>query len=83
MIMQITSKNSKILVSTIMGIVLLTTLALGALLPSFTRFVRLENSTDARTQYLEQMNIPNESYYARQIEAAGLSNFHQWWTDID
>jgi hypothetical protein len=29
------------------------------------------------------MNLPNESYYARQIEAAGLSRFHQWWTDID
>jgi ABC-type Mn2+/Zn2+ transport system permease subunit len=49
MIMQIKSENAKFLVSTIMGIVLLTTLALGALLPSFTRFVRLENSTDART----------------------------------
>jgi hypothetical protein len=65
MIMQIQSPNAKILVSTVMGIVLLTTLMLGALLPSFTRFVGLETVTDARNQYLEMMKIPNESYYVR------------------
>ena len=66
-----------------MGIVLLTTLALSALLPSFTRFVGLEQKGDARQQYLEMMKIPNESYYVRQIEAAGLSKFHTWWTSVD
>ena len=84
MVMQITGNNRLILISTTMGIVLLTTLALSALLPSFTRFVGLDTQTsDPRANYLEMMKIPNESYYVRQVEAAGLSKFHAWWTQVD
>jgi hypothetical protein len=66
-----------------MGIVLFTTVTVGALLPTFTRFVGLEIVTDARNQYLETLKIPNDSYYVRQIEEAGLSRFHKWWNNFD
>ncbi len=85
LVLQISSDNEGVLVTTTMGISLLTTLVFTNILVPFTKFIGLEE-TAAEKIYFELMaaqNSKQDEVFQRQVEESGLTWFHKKWLDID
>jgi len=85
LVLQIESEHQKVLVSTTLGIALLTTICLTNLLSPYTRFIGLESSSSQEI-YFELMSKTantDDKIYTQTIESSGLSWFHRNWQKID
>ncbi len=83
MVYRLDTPHSAVMVSTTMGIVLITTLVLSALLKSFTKFVGLDTDRDDTNILLNQILNHDKNHFEKQIATAGLSKSYRWWTHID
>lgn len=84
MVLQIESNNSNVLVSTTLGISLITMVGLSNAMAMFTRFVGLENSSSEGI-YFELMSVSakNDPVYSQKLQESGLGRFHRLWQKID
>lgn len=85
LVLQIESEHKKILVSTVLGIAIITTIGLTNLLSPYTRFIGLESSSSQEIYFeLMSKNVnTNDLIYNQTIESSGLSWFHRNWQKID
>ena len=84
MVLQIESKNYDILVSTTLGISLISCIGLSNLMGLFTKLVGLEHDSSEGI-YFELMNVShkNDPIYSRNLKNSGLGKFHMLWQHID
>jgi solute carrier family 9 (sodium/hydrogen exchanger), member 6/7 len=84
MVLQIESPNSDILVSTTLGIALVTTVGLGNLMNFYTKLIGLEqNSSEGIYFELISVTPKNDPVYSKNLQASGLGSFHRLWQKID
>ena len=84
MVLQITSEHSKVLVSTTLGISLITTIGLSNLMALYTRFVGLEkNSSEGIYFELMSVSAKNDPIYSKSLQESGLGRFHRIWQKFD
>jgi hypothetical protein len=63
MVIQLQTEHKKLMISTTMGIVMVTTLVLSALLHSFTRFVGLNANQSQTKSMIEDLRHDDENEY--------------------
>jgi NhaP-type Na+/H+ or K+/H+ antiporter len=84
MVLQIEGKNHNILVSTTLGIALISCVGLSNLMAVFTKVIGLERDSSEGI-YFELMNVShkNDPIYYNKLKKSGLSRFHMLWQKID
>ena len=85
MVLQIESdKYYNVLVSTTLGISLISTLGLSNVMTLYTRFVGLEKNASEGI-YFELMSVSskNDPIYSKNLQESGLGKFHSLWQRID
>ncbi|OMJ68653.1 hypothetical protein SteCoe_33846 [Stentor coeruleus] len=84
MVLQIESSNYNTLVSTALGIALISTVGLSNMMTLFTRFVGLEQNSSEEI-YFELMSVSakDDPFYSKNLKKSGLGGFHRLWQKID
>ena len=84
MVLQIDSESKNVLVSTTLGIALITTIGFSNAMALYTRFIGLEKNSSEEI-YFELMSVApkNDPVYSKNLQESGLGSFHRLWQKID
>mmetsp|Transcript_1646 Transcript_1646/g.2673 ORF Transcript_1646/g.2673 Transcript_1646/m.2673 type:complete len:497 (-) Transcript_1646:19-1509(-) len=85
LVLQVESEHQNVLISTTLGIAIVTTVGLSNLMGPYTRFVGLEAkpSQEIYFELMSQTANTDDSIYSQQLEEIGLSWFHMKWQKFD